>query len=167
MQFDRTEPTPENGFRADSAALIAHSYRILTGRELIEAGDEPWTGSDHALRLYEAPFVVLAHEAAGDPVFFYANLAAQRLFELPWADLVRLPSRFSAEPLAREERQRLLDRVTARGYIDDYSGIRIASSGRRFRISEATVWNLLDPEGRVAGQAATFSAWTFLDGEES
>jgi len=62
----------------------------------------------------------------------------------------------------REERARLLAAVTARGFIDDYSGIRISKTGRRFRIAQATVWNLLDEHGRYAGQAAMFSRWEFL-----
>jgi hypothetical protein len=56
----------------------------------------------------------------------------------------------------------LLERVTRDGYIDDYTGIRVTSSGRRFRIHQATVWNLLTPDGTRCGQAAMFDAWTFL-----
>jgi PAS domain-containing protein len=119
-------------------------------------GESPATA---ARRLYDAPFVVLAHDTAPDPRFTYANRAAQRLFEMPWSELVGLPSRLSAEAPAREERQRLLERVAATGYIDDYSGVRLAKSGRRFRILRATVWNLHDPDGRPLGQAATFADW--------
>ena len=53
------------------------------------------------------------------------------------------PSRLTAEAPNREERARLLAAVTTRGFIDDYSGIRISNTGRRFRIAQATVWNLL------------------------
>jgi hypothetical protein len=112
--------------------------------------------------LYHAPFVVLSHDTGDDPLFAYANLAAQERFELPWAEIVGMPSRFSAEPLARDERQRLLERVARDGYIDDYSGVRIAKSGRRFMIRRATVWNLIDAHGNKTGQAATFSDWQAL-----
>jgi len=112
-----------------------------------------------AARLYAAPFVVLAHGTEPDPCFNYANLAAQRLFERSWDEFVGLPSRLSAEAPERQERERLLARVTAHGFIDDYSGIRIAKSGRRFRILRATVWNLNDTNGHPLGQAATFSEW--------
>ena len=134
------------------------SHQALTGRPLLERasgeGDE-----DLAARLYDAPFVVLAHGTEPDPLFNYANLAAQSLFERSWEELVGLPSRLSAEAPAREERERLLARVTAHGFIDDYSGIRIAKSGRRFRILRATVWNVADGAGRRIGQAAAFSDW--------
>jgi hypothetical protein len=56
----------------------------------------------------------------------------------------------------------LLTAVTQQGYIDDYSGIRISRTGRRFRILQATVWNLIDAHDRYAGQAASFDRWEFL-----
>ena len=73
-----------------------------------------------------------------------------------------MPSRLSAEPVHQSARERLLATVAQQGYMDDYSGIRIAKSGRRFAIEQATVWNLLDNDGAYYGQAATFSRWTFL-----
>ncbi|MFZ5474004.1 MAG: MEKHLA domain-containing protein, partial [Pseudomonadota bacterium] len=91
-----------------------------------------------------------------------ANLTAQHLFEMSWDEIVGLPSRYSAEPMLREERERLLARVRDQGFIDDYSGIRIGKSGRRFSIHAATVWNLFDQAGNPAGQAACFSDWRRL-----
>jgi len=112
--------------------------------------------------LYQAPFVVLSHGTETDPIFNYANLTAQRLFEMTWAQMTSLPSRLSAEPLRRQQRERLLTAVSERGYIDDYRGVRISSTGRRFLIEQATVWNLRDTQGRPAGQAATFAQWAML-----
>ncbi len=155
-QYDRAEPDTANAFQAGHAALILASHRRLTGRELQPADGTP---AERAYRLYHAPFALLAHDRAEDPVFFYANLSAQRLFELPWQAIVRLPSRLSAEPLARAEREHLLRRVAEQGYIDDYGGVRVAASGRRFRIAGATVWNLIDAAGDVVGQAAAFADW--------
>lgn len=138
-----------------SARLLADSYQRLLGKPLLaETSGDPWAA------LWSAPRVIVAHGTQADPVFFYGNRLALQLFEMSFADFTRLPSRYSAEPLLREERARLLERVTRDGYIDDYAGIRIASSGRRFRIEQAVVWNLVDAEGRVHGQAATFDRWT-------
>ena len=67
--------------------------------------------------------------------------------------------RLTAQAPNREERARLLAQVAAKGYIDDYSGVRISRKGRRFRIERATVWNLTDENGSPCGQAATFSKW--------
>jgi hypothetical protein len=41
-------------------------------------------------------------------------------------------------------------------------GVRVSRTGRRFLVSNATVWNLTDELGRAAGQAATFSTWKNL-----
>jgi len=56
----------------------------------------------------------------------------------------------------------LLERVNRRGFIDDYSGIRISATGRRFRIQRATVWNVIDTHGAPAGQAVMFRDWKYL-----
>jgi hypothetical protein len=156
---ERVEPDAANDFCVGHAQRLLRCYRTLTGHALTE------DASDHvvaARALYHAPFVVLSHDSAVDPVFNYANLTAQRCFEMSWPEFVCLPSRFSAEPLARDERQRLLDRVSRRGFIDDYQGVRVSRTGRRFLVSNATVWNLTDEQGRAAGQAATFSTWQNL-----
>ncbi len=154
MPYDRAQPSSVNKFQNSHAKLLLDSHRSLLKRDLLD----PST-AEIGRALYEAPMVVLAHDTAADPVFFYGNLAAQQLFEMGWEELVQLPSRFSAEQVAREERQRLLDLVTRQGYIDNYAGVRIAKSGKRFLIEQATVWNLLGPEGQVVGQAAAFDHW--------
>jgi MEKHLA domain len=97
-----------------------------------------------------------------DPVLNYGNAAALALWEMSWEELTRTPSRLTAEVLNREERARLLAAVTACGFIDDYSGVRISKTGRRFKISWATVWNLLTADDHPCGQAAMFGEWEFL-----
>jgi hypothetical protein len=138
-------------------ALIGESFARLTGRTCL--GGAPLAGAD----LWPAPFALLAHGVEPDPVFFYGNRLALELFELTPQDLVRTPSRLSAEPGDRAERARLLDEVGRRGFIDDYAGVRISARSRRFRIEQATVWNLVDAAGRLHGQAAAFARWTRLD----
>jgi hypothetical protein len=152
--FDRAQPSSVNTYQISHAELLLESYRALLKRDLLES-----PSMEIGRALYEASMVVLAHDTAADPVFFYGNLAAQRLFEMTWEELVCLPSRFSAGPVAREERQRLLELVTWQGFIDNYSGVRITKSGKRFLIEHATVWNLLGQEGQVLGQAAAFDRW--------
>ena len=73
--------------------------------------------------------------------------------------LTSTPSRLTAEPVHRDERARLLKRTTEDGFVDDYRGIRISRTGKRFQIHQAIVWNLLDTSGVYRGQAATFSEW--------
>lgn len=158
MLYDRSTPSESNGFQAQSASFILSTHLRLLGHALLS----DLNGNDAGNILYNAPTIVLAHDNAADPVFFYANRAAQQLFEMSWAEMVNLPSRLSAEPIAQHERQRLLDQVSTQGYIDDYSGVRISKTGKRFTIRNATVWNLIDHHGQIAGQAAAFNQWTLL-----
>ncbi len=154
------EPSAGNDFLAAHAGRLIESLRRWTGRDLVDSALAP---AEQARRLFHAPFVVLSHDRAPDPLLNYANLAGLRLFELTWDELIRLPSRQTAEPLHRDERAHLLAAVARRGYIDDYRGVRISSTGRRFRIERATVWNLVDENGAPCGQAATFSEWRYLE----
>lgn len=154
-----TLPSPANDFHPAHATLLLRSYHQLTGRHLIDPTlDLP----SAAQALFEAPCFVASHNPAEDPVLTYGNQTALDLFEMSWDEFTRTPSRYTAEAPNRDERAHLLEQVTARGFIDDYSGIRISRSGRRFLIHQATVWNLLDDAGRKIGQAATFPTWEDL-----
>ena len=119
--------------------------------------------SDPVRALNEAPFGIVSHGTENDPVFNYANRTALSLFEMNWETFTQLPSHKSAEPVNREERQRLLDQVSKKGYIDHYQGVRISSTGKRFRIEDAIVWNLIDSMGVYRGQAALFRRWLMLE----
>lgn len=153
------EPGELNRYLEAHVARLLESYRHWTGKSLLQPDR---SGEEQARRLYHAPFVVLSHNTASDPILNYANRAGLNLFEVTWAELTGLPSRLTAEPLHQQERASLLARVTQTGYIDDYRGVRISKTGRRFLIERATVWNLFDQSGAPYGQAATFSEWKLL-----
>ena len=138
--------------------LIVESYLRLTGRNLIE--ETPDDADSLRLALWEAPRAIVAHGTEADPVFFYGNRLALQLFDVSFDEFTRLPSRLSAEPLAQEARVALLEKVTQNGFVENYSGMRIAKSGKRFMITDATVWNLLDEAGGYHGQAAVFAGET-------
>ena len=148
-----------------SEAIAAHSEILVrslehwTGRNLLPGITTP---VELAQGLFDAPFVLVSHGTQADPVLNYGNASALALWELSWEEFTRTPSRFTAEAPNREERARLLATVTAQGFIDNYSGVRISQNGRRFRIAQATVWNLLTRAGHHYGQAAMFSQWEFL-----
>lgn len=152
-------PGPENGYQTEHAERLLRSYRTLTGRDLIVCDRD---SAKIARQLFEAPFFVASHDGGEDPILTYGNRTALELFELSWEAFTRTPSRYTAEEPERGERERLLETVTRQGYIDDYSGIRISASGRRFEIRNATVWNLLDEAGVKIGQAAMFKEWHYL-----
>ncbi len=155
-----SSPNENNFYLQQHVACLLQSWTHWTGRSLIDPG---LPRADQARQLFDAPFVVLSHDTAPDPILNYANRAALALFELSWEELIVLPSRLTAEFGEQSDRAQLLETVTRQGYIDNYRGVRVAKSRRRFLIERASVWNLLDDQGAYYGQAATFSQWRFLD----
>ncbi|VUX47258.1 MEKHLA domain-containing protein [Candidatus Defluviicoccus seviourii] len=149
-------PSAANGFLGGHTALLAASYLRVTGQPLI---DPEVSAADAGRWLFEAPFAILSHGTDADPLFTYGNRCALRVFELTWPELIALPSRLSAEPINQAERARLLARVRDHGFIDDYAGVRISRTGRRFLIRDAIVWNLKSESGDYCGQAARFEHW--------
>ncbi len=143
--------------------LVAHTQLLLDNYRRCFGVDLVARGLGEADALMSAAFVVVSHGTEPDPVFNYGNERAQALFEMDWDALTALPSRCSAEPLHREERAALLKAVAEQGYTDAYGGVRISASGRRFRITGAKIWMLLDAAGATVGQAATFSEWVRMD----
>lgn len=139
--------------------LLFNSFRHWLGRELMER-----TGGaeQQAKSLYHAPFVVVSHGMEGDPILNYGNKIALDLWDLDWERFTKTPSRLTAEPIDQAERARMLARAQEHGFIDDYQGVRITGTGRRFLVQQAIIWNVVGSEGEQLGQAATFSRWTFL-----
>ena len=156
---DISLPSAANRYLAEHISLINNSFQQLLGYPLLAADFDINSLAEH---LFKAPFVLLSHNADADPLFNYANAKALELFELSWQELIALPSRLSAEPCNRTERDRLLTQVTAQGFINDYHGVRISKTGKRFQIRNVKVWNLTDSSGIYQGQAACYSDWTFL-----
>jgi hypothetical protein len=153
------EPGSENCYLGEHAELLIASYRCFTGKELVEQGS---TRIEKYQALYDAPYGVVSHNTEDDPVFNFGNRTALRLFQMNWSEFTNLPSQKSAEPVDRTEREHLLSRVSKDGFIDDYRGIRISSTGTRFWIEDATVWNLVNEKGMYCGQAAVFYKWMIL-----
>lgn len=140
--------------------LIAASFRRVLCRDLLPGLPDESSSIAHAIDA--APCAILAHDGSERPRFTYANATARGLWELDWERFIGMPSEQSAEPDQRGAREALLARARRDGFIDDYRGIRITASGRRFAIEDVILWNLVDDAGVSHGQAATFSRWTFL-----
>ena len=139
--------------------LLLHSFSSLLGRELLV---HDGSHEERVRCLFDAPFVVVSHGLENDPILNYGNKKALCLWEMTWEEFVRTPSQKTAEPVHRDERARLLDRTRKNGYIDDYAGIRVSKTGKRFKIEKAVIWNISDENGRYYGQAATFDTWHYL-----
>lgn len=153
-------PSDQNAFHSPYSNLLRSSFKHWTGRDLIGNSLDSMTGAKF---IFEAPFALLSHhQPLSNPILNYGNKTVLALFELSWDELIQMPSRLTAEPHEREERAMLMKRVSENGYIDDYSGVRVSKSGKRFLIEQATVWNLIDSQGTYQGQAAIFSDWVQL-----
>lgn len=153
-------PTPiDDPVLIDHVMRLLQSYKRWTGRELIVREASP---QELARTLFYQLYVILSHGTQEDPILNYGNQAALDLWEMTWEEFTGMPSRLTAEPINREDRERFLLQVRQNGYIDTYRGVRISGKGRRFLIERGTVWNIVDEKNQYAGQAATFSEWTYL-----
>ena len=139
--------------------ILLDSFHHLLGYQLISRDSNQ---EDQAQALFEAPFVVVSHGTEPDPILNYGNKTALELWSMTWEEFTQTPSRLSAEPINREERQAMLQQAKQQGYIDNYRGVRISRTGKRFLIENAIVWNLVDSSENKCGQAATFANWTML-----
>lgn len=139
-----------------AAASVAHWAQWITGSYEGLVGEPLCSPPD----LYGLSAVVLCHDTAEDPLFVYANAAAQVLWERSWEQFIGWPSRLTAPEQARAQRAAAL---ASHGLVRGYSGVRVAASGRLFRIHDATVWTVTDDRGQVVGQAATFSRVTDVE----
>ena len=135
--------------------LLEASYRHWLGQPLPHPADLP--EADVFAWLHErAPYALLAHGSESDPLFCYVNEQALRCFGYPRDEFIGMPSRFSASPKDRDERQRLMEAVGRQGYASGYEGWRVDKAGEAFQIHAGVVWNLVDAEGIRLGQAALF-----------
>jgi predicted DCC family thiol-disulfide oxidoreductase YuxK len=140
---------------------LIYSFQHWTGRSLLpNLADTP---EEQARQLFDAPFALVSHGLETDPIFNYGNQTALDLWEFSWDEFVQLPSRLSAEPIAQEDRDRLLAIANTQGYISDYQGIRISRSGKRFWVDHLILWKVISPAGESLGQAATFPHWRPID----
>jgi hypothetical protein len=137
------------------SSLLLNSHQRFVGAGLTASPFR--SGAEAARWLYEeAPFGLLAHDGAADPLFIYANHTAQKWFEYEWDEFVGLPSRLSALPDAQQDRDALLRSVAEHHCATGYRGARVSKSGRRFWIEDVTMWDLIDDTGVRHGQAAAF-----------
>ena len=154
-----TSPPWMNATIVEWTQQLLDSHRHWIGRELIERqGDREF----QTRALFHSSMVVVSHGTEADPLLNYGNQAALDLWELTWEQLLKMPSRLTAEPVNRTEREWLLEQARRRGFIDTYRGVRISGTGRRFLVENALIWNVLDARQQPIGQAATFSQWTRL-----
>ena len=136
-------------------ALLLESHQRLFQRPLVRS-----TGIRLAAQeLFVLDQVVLCHDGSEDPRFLHANRAALQLFSRNWEQMVGMPSRLSASANQRLSRREQLELARRQDKLENYSGVRVNSQGRRFQIRGARIWSLIDQERHYSGQAACFSQW--------
>ncbi|MFM7464211.1 MAG: MEKHLA domain-containing protein [Cyanobium sp.] len=143
-------------------ALILETHKLAFGRPLVAGTDPRCNLRLAAQEMFAADQAVLAHDGAEDPRLIYANAAALRLWRRPWAEMIGLPSRLTAEPEEQPARAKALAVAQQQDALAGYTGIRVDIEGRRFRIEGAKVWSLYDTGRTARGQAAAFASWTLL-----
>ena len=152
-------PDLNHPFYINHVQRLRDSYQHWTGKPLLPSlkpGDDPV----HVL--FDAPFVLVAHGIETTPVFNFGNRKALELFEISWEQFIKLPSKHSADDDNQQARAELMARVARAGYALNCTGTRISSSGKRFYIEGATVWNVIDENNLYHGQAAMFDTWAYL-----
>ncbi|PZU92463.1 MAG: MEKHLA domain-containing protein [Pseudanabaena sp.] len=162
MDMDKSQPWQKEEIVRHSQ-LLMYSFKYWTQRDLILASSQQLSPLEIALSLFSADFVVVSHGTQADPVLNYGNQKALDLWQMDWSSFTSTPSRHTAEPVERHEREQLLTQAKSQGYISDYRGIRISSTGDRFYINQAIIWNVIDEDGKRWGQAATFSNWEYIE----
>jgi hypothetical protein len=140
---------------------ILNSFQFWVGSDLLELPSPD--SVDRARQLFELDAVVLAHGIEEDPIFCFGNQAALDLWEIEMEELLGMPSRLSAELTERSSRSEMLNRGKGQGLIRDYEGIRVSTTGKRFYVRNATIWNLLNEAGVRTGQAAMFRDWEYIN----
>jgi len=160
MSLQRLWPSAaDETFIIKQSLMIADCYKHWTGRHLIPPG---LSDEETAQAIFKAPFVVASTNHEAEPILNYGNRTALTLWELSWEAFTQTPGKHTAEAPEREQREKFLNQVKQHGFVNDYRGVRVTSTGKRFEIYRATVWNLLDENGMFSGQAVMFKEWTFL-----
>lgn len=138
---------------------LLDSYKRFVKKELIIRSGNMKT--DFEL-IEKASFIVVSHNGANDPILNYGNQVALKLWELNWDDFIKMPSRKTAELDLREKREEMLAIAVQNGFFDNYEGVRVSSTGKRFMIKNAVIWNVVNQDGDKTGQAATFNEVEFI-----
>lgn len=152
-------PSDENSYLKDYIYQITSSLKKLANIEIV---DSNLSLEEQAKQIFNSDFVLLAHNAANEPVFNYANQTALQLFEMSWDEMTNLSSKYSAEADEQAKREQFIAEVTEKGYSKNYSGIRISKTGKRFEIKNVILWNVYDSENNRIAQAAMFKEYKYL-----
>ena len=157
MNIDKSQPWLQKEL-LQHIQLLMYSFYHWTGNDLLPIPHHQ-SLVEVASSLFNADFIVVSHGSEADPIFNYGNQKALDLWQMDWQIFTLTPSRYTVEPMEHEDREQLLAQAKSQGYVSNYRGIRIASNGDRFYINNVILWNVVDKQGKLWGQAATFHNW--------
>jgi len=157
MNIDKSQPWLQKEL-LQHIQLLMYSFHHWTGNDLLPIPHHQ-SLVEVASSLFNADFIVVSHGSEADPIFNYGNQKALDLWQMDWQTFTSTPSRYTVEPMEHEDREQLLAQAKSQGYVSNYRGIRIASNGDRFYINNVILWNVVDKQGKLWGQAATFHNW--------
>lgn len=166
--FQEHDSRDRDAERSDRAAMqasaggrlrhIAESFERLARRPLVIASPD---GIEAAM--WNAPRPIMVHGTEPEPRFFYANRIALEILSMRADEFIGTIAHRLAEPLLREESIRLAEGLARHDIVDLYAVVGLAANGRRFTMSNAQIWNIVDRHGGHHGMGATFPTWQFLD----
>ena len=154
-QADRSAMRESAGARL---ALIAESFARLAGKPLVDL-----TPGGFEEAMWHAPRAIVAYGIEPEPRFFYGNRVALEVLAMTSGELIGTIANRLGEPVLREEQSRMIAGLARHDIVDMYAVVGLAANGRRYAISNAQLWNLVDRHGGHHGRAATFADWQFLD----
>jgi hypothetical protein len=115
MNIDKSQPWLQKEL-LQHIQLLLYSFRHWTGKPLMPETDRQ-TPDEIASLLFNANFVVVSHGTQADPILNYGNQKALELWKMDWQTFTSTPSRYTAEPMERSEREQLLAQAKSQGYI--------------------------------------------------
>lgn len=146
-------------FLQKHAMIVLESFKQTFGKSLIDY-EKSIPPAAVAQSLFHIPSAVLSHDRmeVGNGVFeniyTYANRSALLAFERSFAEQTVLPSRKSAAPQSKEQKERnsLLIECFKQGKLQ-FSAERLSATGKRVLIHDGLLFNLFDERGVYHGQA--------------
>lgn len=132
--------------------LSCESLERFTGTSLLKVMNVDTMDAIHDNTRY----AVLSHGNQTDPIYNYFNKAALLQFEYPEEEIYLLPSRYSAPPALRQDRDEKISSAVQQNVQFIPSAIRQGKSGKQFELINVTLWNVYNERNERVGQSAVF-----------
>ena len=134
----------------DHVCMLDDSLKKLTGSGVSERMGVSIYVNEDGSRSKEAIFnnlclnnryVLISHGTEDDPIYNFSNIAGLEAFHRTWEEVRKIPSRESVVLQSSDEKIRisLMKNVTANGFVEGATGIRVRGDGQFIRLVDAVV----------------------------